>query len=137
MTDLGPYPDARLAVIDVRTGLAAAAYAGPRTLAGIQAGKMPALRVTRTGGSDDGVTDTSDISVAVFAGDADTAWSTAQACHQRLTSLRLSGNDQGTADGLIDHVGVTQSPELVTASDSVAVQVATCSYQIMMRRTAQ
>ena len=134
MTDLGPYPDARLAVIDVLSGLVAASYPGPCTLATIQAGKMPAVRVTRSGGGDDGVTDTSDITLTVFAGDAGTAWSAAQACHQRLTSLRLSGNDQGTPHGLIDHVGVTASPELVTASDTVAVQAATAAYQIDMRR---
>jgi hypothetical protein len=137
VTDLGPYPDARAAVIDVLADLVAASYAGPATLASIQAGSLPAVRVTRTGGSDDGFTDTSDIAVAVFAGDATAAWSVAQACHQRLTSLRLSGNNQGTPDGLIDHVQVTQSPQLVTASDTVAVQAATAAYQISMRRTAQ
>ena len=134
--DLGPYPDARLAVIDVLCDLVAAAHTGPRTLAAIQAGKLPAVRVTCTGAADDMVTQTSDIALAVFAGDCDTAWATAQACHQRLTSLRLAGNDQGTAEGLIDHVAVTQAPELVTAADSTAVQAATAAYQIDMRRTA-
>lgn len=136
MTDLGPYPDARAAVIDVLSDLVASAFPGPCTLATILPSTMPAITVRRTGGGDDGFTDTSAIALAVYAGDADTAWETVQACHQRLTSLRLSGNDQGTSVGLIDHVAVSQSPLVATASDVEGTQLATASYEIDMRRTA-
>lgn len=142
MTVLGPFPNAAKAVAALLGGVAgvAASYYGPRPLQVIQAGKMPAVRVmhsgsgaprSRGGGSADRVTDTSYLSVAVFAGDPDTAAAVAESCRQLLTS------DRGvTAPGgvLIDLAELMQSPELLTSPDSALPQCVTAGYIISMRR---
>lgn len=132
MTDLAPFADPQQALADLLGDLAAVAYAGARTLAAIQAGKTPAIRVNRTGGTDDLVTDISVMAVTVFAKDAATALSTAEACRQRLTSDRCFG----TAHGMIDRAVTLSAPQLVTSPDVAATQCATASYQISMRRPA-
>jgi len=137
VTDLAAYPDARAAVGDLIGEFVQAVYLGSRTLSSIQSGKMPAARITRTGGADDGITDVSDIGLAVFAGDADTAVSVASSCHQRLVSLRLASSDSGTAAGLVDSLEVAQSPELVSAPDVAMTQVVTSAYTVSMRRSAR
>ncbi|HEX4018181.1 MAG TPA: hypothetical protein VHX15_15710 [Frankiaceae bacterium] len=133
MTDLAPFSDPQMAVADLLGDLAAVAYAGARTLTSIQAGKTPAIRVNRTGGADDLVTDISVMAVTVFAKDAATAMSTAEACRQRLTSDMCLG----TANGTIDRAVTLSAPQLVTSPDMAVTQCATASYQISMRRPAQ
>lgn len=132
MTVLAPFPDPQQAVADVSGAVAgvAVSYAGSRTLAAIKAGKLPAVRAVRTGDAgSDRYTDRSAVSVAVFAGDAGTALSLAQSCQQELMVRGI-----GTAHGLIDLAETLDGPRLVTSPDVTAVQCATASYRVSMRR---
>lgn len=133
---LAPFPDPERAVADLLGDLVQASYPGARTLATIQSGKFPAVRVIRQpGGSRDRVTDRSVISVAVFAKDADSAKSIAEQCCQRLArGPFLSDVSFQTQHGRIDGATVDQAPQMVTASDVTAVQCATATYTISMRR---
>lgn len=144
MTVWGPFPDAAKAVaalLGTVSGMQASYY-GPRTLQVIQSGKLPAVRVMHSGsgaprsrgsGSADRITATSYLSVAVFAGDADTAASLGESCRQLLTSDRCI-----TAPGavLIDIAEMMQAPELLTSPDSALPQCVTAGYIVSMRRTA-
>lgn len=144
MTVLGPFPNAAKAVAALLGAVSGmeASYYGARPLQVIQAGKMPAVRVMHAGsgsprgrgaGSADRVTDTSYLSVAVFAGDADMALSLAESCRQQLTSDRCI-----TAPGgiLIDLAETMQAPELLTSPDSALPQCAVAGYIVSMRRQA-
>lgn len=145
MTVLGPFPDSAKAVaalLGTVNGMAASYY-GPRTLQVIQSGKLPAVRVMHAGsgasratrrGFADRITATSFLSVAVFAGDADTATALAEACRQLLTAPGGATAPGGT---LIDTAEVMQAPELLTAPDSALPQVVTAGYIVDMRRTPQ
>lgn len=144
MTVLGPWPNAAKAVAGLLGAVSgmAVSYSGPRTLAVIQSGKMPAVRVMHAGGSQarvtrhgypDRVTDTTYLAVAVFAGDADTASALAESCRQVLTSERGVTCPDGT---LVDLAETMQSPELVTSPDSALPQCVTAAYIVTMRRTA-
>lgn len=139
---LAAFPDSAKVVANLLGALAAveAAYAGPRTLAVIMAGKLPAVRAMRTGGGrirstgeSDRITDRPLVSVAVFAGDADTAVDLAMQCEQALTSER----GITTAYGLIDMAEAIQGAQLVTSPDVTAVQCVTATYRVSMRRPAQ
>lgn len=145
MTVLGPFPNAAKAVSSLLGTVSgvAASYYGPRTLQVIQSGKMPAVRVMHAGGGTsrvtrngfaDRITATSFLSVAVFAGDEDTASSLAESCRQVLTSQRGITAPGGT---LIDFAETMQAPELLTPPDSALTQCVTAGYIVSMRRAAQ
>lgn len=135
MSDLAPFSDPAAAVADVLANLVTVTYAGPRTLAAIQAGQLPAVRVIRNGGSDDLVTDTALVSVAVFAGDATAALSVAEACRQRLISGPFgAGSGFATAGGCVDHAATLSSPQLATDPSAAVTQCVTASYRVTMRR---
>lgn len=129
-SNTGPFPDSKAAVAGLLADLVAVTYTGARTLASIQSGKLPAVRVMRTGGADDRITDVSALSVAVFAKDADSAEGIAEACRQRLAI----GSGIPTAAGLIDRAETLSGPQLVTSPDVAVVQCVTASYRISMRR---
>lgn len=133
---LAPFPDPELAVCDLLADLVQAAYPGSRTLTTINSGKLPALRAVRqAAGASDRVTDTSVISIAVFAGDAATAKSVAEQVRQRLTrGPFLSDVSFRTDHGRIDRAAVEQVPQLVTSPDVTAVQCSAGSYRVSMRR---
>jgi hypothetical protein len=134
--ELGVFSDPQAAVCDVLADLVQAAYAGPRGLAAIQAGVMPAVRVYRTGGADDLVNDTAAVKVDVFAGTAATALSVAQQCQQVLISgpFTSGGPSFATADGCIDRASTLSAPQLVTDPGAAVTQCVTASYRIWMRR---
>lgn len=133
---LGVFSDPAAAVADVLAGLVQAIYSGPKSLAGIQAGVMPAVRVSRTGGSDDLVNDTASLKVDVFAPDAATALSVARQCQQVLLSgpFVTGGPSFATEDGCIDRASTLSAPQLATDPDAAVTQCVTASYRIWMRR---
>lgn len=133
MADLTAFADPAAAVADLLAPFAAGG-AGPRTYATLQAGPLPYIRVRRTGGSDDEITDTAVIDVSVFASDAATAVTVAEQCRQRLISASLAGAGLDTAHGTIDQARTDIAPQLVTPPDLQVLQCAPASYRITMRR---
>lgn len=145
MTVLGPFPDpakAVAAILGTVSGVQASYY-GPRTLQVIQSGKLPAVRVMHAGGATsrvtrrgfaDRITATSFLSVAVFAGDADTASSLAETCRQLLEAPGGATAPDGT---LVDTAEVMAAPELMTAPDSALPQCVVAGYIVSMRRRPQ
>lgn len=132
MTGLpGVYPDATRAVCDLLASLGTCGTETPATLEN----DVPYIRVTRTGGSDDLVFDSSTVSVDVFAGDATTAKAVAEQARQRLVMGPFAtGVDYRTAHGRIDTARTVVAPQLLPPTDSDNLRLAVASYRITMRR---
>jgi hypothetical protein len=133
VADFGPFPDPERAVGDLLADLAAGG-SGNKTYTSLQSGPLPYIRVRRTAGSDDEITDSSVIDISVFADDASTAKSVAESCRQRLTSGPFRGTSFITAHGRIDRAVTDVAPQLVTTTDSANLQLVAASYRITMRR---
>ena len=133
MADLAPFPDPERAVGDLLGDLAAGG-AGNKTYTSLQSGPLPYIRVRRTAGTDDEITDSATVDVSVFAADATEAKSVAESCRQRLISGPFAGTTFITAHGRIDRAVTDVAPQLVTATDSANLQLAVASYRITMRR---
>jgi hypothetical protein len=128
---LRAFPDVERAVCDLLAGLGAT---GTETPAGLQS-QLPYIRVTRTGGSDDRVTDTATVSVDVFAADATTAKAVAGQARQRLTmGPFLSDVPFGTGHGRIDRARTVTGPQMLPASDGDNLRLAVASYSVALRR---
>lgn len=133
MSDFPAFKDPAAAVADLLAPFAKGG-AGPRTYANLQAGPLPYIRVRRTGGADDEITDTAVIDVSVFASDSATAMTVAEQCRQRLTSGPFAGSDFRTAHGRIDRAVTDVGPQLVTPADIQVLQCVPASYRVTMRR---
>lgn len=133
MADFAPFPDPERAVGDLLGSLAAGGT-GNKTYTSLQDGPLPYIRLNRTGGSDDGVTDESVISVGVFAPDTDTAKSVADLARQRLTCGPFAGTSFRTDHGRIDRALTELAPMSVPTTDSANLALVTASYRITMRR---
>jgi len=131
--DFAPFADPAAAVADLVAPFAKGG-AGPKTYATLQAGPLPYIRVRRTGGSDDEVTDTAVVDVSVFDSDAANAMTVAEQCRQRLTCGPFAGSDFRTAHGRIDRVLTEVAPQLVTPPDLMVLQCVPASYRVTMRR---
>ncbi len=134
MSDLAVFPDPCAAVAVIVADLVQLTYTGPRPLAAVQAGKLPSVRVYRTGGGADLETDTALLKADVFAGDADTALQVALQVQQRLISGPFAGTSFATAAGTVDHADTVSSPQLATDPGAPVVQCATAAYRVTMRR---
>jgi hypothetical protein len=128
---LTPFPDAERAVCDLLSSLGTT---GTETPAALQS-EVPYIRVTRTGGSDDEVTDTATVSVDVFAADADTAKATAEQVRQRLILGPFSSDASFITDhGRIDRARTLAGPQVLPPTDSDNLRLAVASYSITLRR---
>jgi hypothetical protein len=127
------WPDVERAVCDLLAGLGST---GTETRPSLQT-TLPYIRVTRTGGSDDGVTDAATISVDVFAQGATQAKAVAEQARQLLAgsspgSLPARQTDHGVVDRVITNSGPVRLP----ATDSAGLRMAVASYRVSMRRQA-
>jgi hypothetical protein len=134
VSDLAPFGHPVKAVAAVLADLAEVTYTGPRPLAAIQDGPFPAVRVYRTGGGSDIVTDTASLKVDVFDTDEDTADDVAKLCQQRLISGPFAGTSFVTPYGTVDHAVTESSPMLATPPGAAQTQCSTATYRVTMRR---
>jgi hypothetical protein len=131
VTALVSFPDAERAVCDL---LASLGTTGTETPAALQS-ELPYIRVTRTGGADDRVTDTATVSVDVFAADATTAKAVAEQARQRLTmGPFLSDVPFATGHGRVDRARTVTGPQMLPPSDGDDMRLAAASYQVSLRR---
>jgi hypothetical protein len=127
------YPDAERALGDLLADLGTTGSETPSTLQS----DLPYIRLTRTGGSDDLVTDTSTVSVDVFAASADDAKATAEQIRQRLTwGPFISDVPFNTAHGLIDRARTNVGPFMLAPTDSDNLRLCAASYIVSMRRAS-
>lgn len=125
------FPDVAHALCDLLADLGTCGTETPKALQS----SLPYIRVTRTGGADDLVTDKANVSVDVFAANADDAKSVAEQARQRLTlGPFLAGLEYRTAHGRIDKARTAVAPQLLPPTDSDNLRLAVASYQIEMRR---
>jgi hypothetical protein len=128
---LTPYPDVTRAVCDLLEDLGTT---GTETPADLEA-NLPYIRVTRTGGADDLVTDTATVSVDVFAANATDAKDTAEQARQRLTLGPFgTGTSFATGHGRIDRARTVTAPQMLPPTDTDNLRLVVASYQVQMRR---
>lgn len=125
------WPDAERAVCDLLAGLGTC---GTEVRPSLQS-QLPYLRVTRTGGGDDGVTDAATVSVDVFAAGASQAKAVAERARQVL-----AGPGPGTVParqtdhGTVDRVTTVTGPARLPPTDSGNLRMVVASYRVSMRR---
>lgn len=130
--DLTVYPDVAHAVCDLLRSLVTGA--DTETPADLQE-QLPWIRVTRTGGQSDRVTDVASVVVDVFASGATEALGIARQVLQRLIrGPFLSDVSFRTAHGQVDRARVTVGPALLPPTDSDNLRLVTASYNISVRR---
>lgn len=126
------FPDLELALLDHLADLVGGdEHTGNETPDDLQ-GRLPFLRVTRIGGSDDGLTDSAEVDVEVVAPTRRVAWTLAELVRERLTARPFR---VGTV--VIDRATTTVSPfqpPAVTAGVRLVRYAA--SYTVRVRRTA-
>lgn len=136
MTGLPAYPDPERAVGDLLAALVAGGAVGSETPKGLQS-LVPYIRITRTGGSDNLVTDTATISVDVFAADLDDAKDIAGQALQILTTpVSLGGVPKQTDHGTIDTAVTDVGPQTLPPADSDNLRLVVASYRVSMRRAS-
>ena len=123
---LAPFSDAERATGDLLSSLGTTGSETPLTLQS----SVPYIRLTRTGGADDRITDTATVSVDVFAPDAGTAKSVAE----QVRALLLAAEGAPTAHGVIDSARTVTGPFVTPATDTDNLRLAAASYRITMRR---
>lgn len=131
MTTLTPFPDVTRAVCDLLGDLGTT---GTETPADLQS-EVPYIRVTRTGGADDLVTDTATVSVDVFAASASDAKDTAEQARQRLILGPFgTGTPFVTDHGRIDRARTVTAPQALPPTDTDNLRLVVATYQVQMRR---
>lgn len=129
---LAVYPDVPHAVCDLLASLANGAdIEAPADLES----QLPWIRVTRTGGESDRVSDTATVVVDVMASGATQAWDIAKLALQRLIrGPFLSDVSFRTAHGQVDKAKVNVGPALLPPTDSDNLRLVTATYTVSVRR---
>lgn len=125
MTDLPVYPDLEAAVIELLTDLGTCDVVTPSNLQSV----LPFIRVVRSGGSDDRITDTAKVDIDVFAADRTVAIALARTVQQRMLSFPHS-----LTNCVIDRVDTSLSPSVVPWANNL-LDLATATYSVSARRT--
>jgi hypothetical protein len=134
VTTLAVYPDVPHAVCDLLGTLTDVNGADIETPADLE-DQVPWIRVTRTGGVSNRITDTATVVVDVFAGGATQAWDIAKAALQRLIrGPFLSDVPFRTAHGQVDRVRMDVGPALLPPTDSDNLRLVTATYTVSVRR---
>lgn len=122
---LAPFPDAEAVVIDILEPVAPGYTELPD-------GFLPdAIRVTRTGGSDDGITDYALVEVTSFGSSRARAWQMDGEVRQRVLAAG------GTAiNGVLVDQSRTATPSQQLPDPRDDVRVVTSSYRLAFRRPA-
>lgn len=129
MTDYPDWPDGERALGDFLSPLGTTGSETPKTLQS----SLPYIRITRTGGASDRITDRGIYSVDVFAADADDAKAVAGQVRQKLLEELPAATDHGT----LDWPTVNSGPAPVPPTDSDNLRLAVASYTVSTRVTAQ
>lgn len=126
------FPDVAHAVCDLVRDLATGAdIETPENLQSV----VPWIRVTRTGGSSDLVTDRAPVVVDVIAENATDAWTIAEQVRQRLTLGPFRSDVSFRTDhGQVDLARVSVGPQLIPPTDSDNLRLVSASYNVSMRR---
>lgn len=125
------FPDAERAVCDLLADLGTCGDETPKALQST----LPYIRVTRTGGADDLVTDKANISVDVFAASKSDAKDIAEQVRQRLIlGPYRSDTSFRTDHGRVDKARTLSGPLPVPPTDSDNLRLVTASYEISVRR---
>lgn len=122
------WPDVELALCDLLAGLGTCGIETRPNLAST----LPYIRVTRTGGTDDRVTDVATVSVDVFAASRSDAKATAE----RTRQLLVFGLPVATDHGVLDWAATITGPSPLPPTNSGSLRMAVASYRISMRRQA-
>lgn len=131
---LAVYPDVPHAVCDLLASLPGVNGAGIEAPVDLQS-QVPWIKVTRTGGESNRVTDTASLVVDVFASGATEAWDIAKLALQRLIrGPFLSDVSFRTAHGQVDKALVNVSPALQPPTDSDNLRLVTATYTVSVRR---
>jgi len=126
------FPDIPHAVCDLLASLANGADI--ETPADLQS-QVPWIRVTRTGGQSDLITDTASLVVDVFASGATEGATIAEKIRQRLiTGPFRSDVSFRTNHGQVDRAFCSVGPTLLPPTDSDNLRLVTASYNVSMRR---
>lgn len=123
------WPDVERALGDFLSDLGTTGTETPLTLQT----SVPWIRITRTGGTDDRITDRASVSIDVFAQNASDA---KQAAHQIRERL-LTRLPAATGHGQLDWASTTTGPTSLPPTDSGRLRLAVASYTVSMRRMAQ
>lgn len=127
MTDLSPWPDPHIILMEVLADLVDSDIVGPRLHANFQA-EMPIIRVRKIGGSNDKLTDFARMAVDVYAATYPEASQLAEAVRQRLMAY-----PHFTDAGRMDRCEVEASPFEIPWSDDT-LRYLTATYIITARR---
>lgn len=129
MTDYPDWPDGEHALADFLAPLGTCGSETPKALQST----LPYIRIKRTGGPSDRITDRGAYSVVVFAASADEAKRVAGQVRQKLLEELPAATDHGT----LDWPTVNSGPAVVPATDSDNLRLAAASYTVSTRVTAQ
>lgn len=133
MTDFTDWPDAERVVADLLSPLGTVGTETPQALQS----SLPYFRVGRTGGSDNGVTDSAFIAVAAFAGSADDAKRAAGQARQTLVRKPSEGGpEKSTAHGRLDSITTASGPLMTPPTDSDNLRLCAATYQVTMRKAS-
>ncbi|HVX20884.1 MAG TPA: hypothetical protein VHB02_06030 [Acidimicrobiales bacterium] len=124
MTDLAPFVDLELAVMDLLGDLAPTGTVTPPNLAD----ELPFIRVTRYGGGDNLITDTARLDIDTFA----TSWPACKALAEQVRQRLLSW-PHTTSAGVIDRVSTDTGPHQVPW-DNPNVRCFAAAYRVTGRR---
>lgn len=109
MTELlAPFPDAEVVLLELLDpAIAPACTATPPTIT------PPLIRVVRTGGSDDGITDSPVVEVTCIGADRQASWALAEECRQVI----LASPNTVVAGVLIDDAATFTPPQQIPDPD--------------------
>lgn len=110
MTASVGYPDAEQVAEDLVTDLGYACKWLPEPLDD----HLPVLLVTRTGGTDDGITDRAEVQIDVWHVDRPQAWALASKVRDRINSLASGGDVAGV---WVDHARVLVAGQQIPTED--------------------
>lgn len=125
MTDRAPWPDLEAAVIELLSDLGTCGVVAPSNLQS----ELPFIRIVRSGGNDDRITDTAKVDIDVFAAARSDAITLARTVQQRMLSFPHS-----QTGCVIDRVETSLAPSVVPWTNTL-VALATATYTVTARRT--
>lgn len=128
---LTPFPDIERVLVVLLGAIEGVAGAGAVTPSNLGADdSMPFIRVQRTGGGDDLITDSAKVSIDAFGATRDDAYSLAEQIRQILLKNPIVANGY-----VIDHVATGVGPtDIPWGADASNVRRFNASYTLSVRR---
>ncbi|GJF06600.1 phage tail termination protein [Pseudonocardia sp. D17] len=120
---LAPFPDVEVVLLELLEPVASTCTATPPTIT------PPLIRVVRTGGSDDGITDSPVVEVTCIGADRQASWALSEQCRQVI----LASPNTVVAGVLIDYAATFTPPQQIPDPDLDKRSV-TSNYELAFRR---